>query len=80
LAEKGSVHFYVRAVPNAPQTKLLEVMEDESLKVAVAASAEKGEANKGLVKFLAGEFGVAKEYVEIVSGITSKHKLIRISN
>ncbi|MFH1670809.1 MAG: DUF167 domain-containing protein [Patescibacteria group bacterium] len=78
LAEKGSVRFYVRAVPNAPQTKVLEVMDDESVKIAVAAKPEKGKANRELVKFLAKEFGVNVGNIEIVSGKIARMKLISI--
>jgi len=77
LAEKGSIRFYVRAIPNAPQTKVLEVMDDESMKIAVRAPAEKGKANKELVKFLAKEFG---GNVEIVSGHSSRMKLVRVTS
>ncbi|MBU0766791.1 DUF167 domain-containing protein [Patescibacteria group bacterium] len=75
LKDKGSVQFYVRAVPNAPQTKVLEVMADESVKIAVAAQPEKGKANVELLKFLKKEFG---GNVEIVSGKVARMKLIRI--
>ncbi|MBU2214017.1 YggU family protein [Patescibacteria group bacterium] len=75
LAENGSVRFYVRAVPNAPQTKVIEVMSDESVKIAVAVPAEKGKANRELVKFLKKEFG---GNVDIVSGQSSRIKLIRV--
>jgi uncharacterized protein len=75
LAEKGSVQFYVRAVPNAPKSKVLEVMADESVKIAVAAVPEKGKANVELLKFLKKEFG---QTVCIVSGASSRMKLIRV--
>ena len=75
--EKGSVQFYVRAVPGAPQTKVLAVLDDESVKIAVAAPPEKGKANRELVKFLAEEFGGS---VKIVSGQGARMKLVRVSN
>lgn len=78
LQAKGSIRFAVRARPNAPETKLLEVMDDESLKIAIKAPAEDGKANAELIKFLAKEFGVPQANVKIVGGTTSRHKLVAI--
>lgn len=80
LANTNSVRFTVRAVPNAPKTKVLEVMDDESVKIAVGAPAEKGKANKELIKFLANEFSAEKSSVTILSGETGRMKIIKISN
>ncbi len=78
LANSDSVRFTVRAVPNAPKSKILEVMDDESVKIAVSAPAEKGKANKELIKFLANEFDVKKSDVSILSGETGRMKIIKI--
>jgi len=78
LAECGSVQFTVRAVPGAAKTRVMEIMDDESVKIAIAAPPEKGKANIELIRFLAKEFGVAKENVEIVAGKTARVKLIRV--
>jgi len=79
LADKGSVRFYVRAKPSAASTKVVSVMDDESIKVDIAAPPEDGKANRELVSYLAKEFGVPKANVEIVSGATARQKLIRIT-
>ena len=78
LAEQGRVDFIVRARPSASQTKAVEQLEDQSIKIAIAAAPENGKANIELVSFLANEFGVPKTQVELVSGHTSKVKHIRI--
>ncbi len=80
LLEKGRVDFTVRARPSAPATKVLDVLEDESVKIAIAAAPEGGKANAELVKFLAGEFGVRREQVTLLAGHASKLKLVRIRN
>ena len=79
LKEKGSVSFYARATPGASKTKVVEVMDDESIKITISAPAEKGKANEKLISFIASEFDVNKSQVEIVSGKTARMKLIRIS-
>ncbi|MFA7681977.1 MAG: DUF167 domain-containing protein [Candidatus Peribacteraceae bacterium] len=78
LRREGTVQFTVRAVPGAAKTRIMEVMDDESVKIAVAAPPEKGKANAELIKFLAKEFSVAKGNVEIVAGKTARVKLVRV--
>ena len=73
------VRFYVRARANTSRTKAVELMDDESIKIDIAAPPEAGKANTVLIKYLAKEFSVSKENVEIVSGQTARHKLIRIT-
>jgi hypothetical protein len=53
-------------------------MEDGGLKIRLTAPPVDGAANEALVKFLADTFSVPKAQVEILSGHTSKNKIIRI--
>ena len=78
LAAKGTVQFYVRARPGVSKTQAMSVMDDESVKIDIAAPAEGGKANAELVRYLAEVFGVSKNQVMIVSGATARVKLIRI--
>jgi len=80
LANNGRVDFYVRVRASAPRTKVLEVLEDKSVKITVAAPPEGGKANAELLSFLAKEFQVPKAKVQLVSGQTSRVKLIRIGS
>lgn len=79
LAANGRVDFYVRVRASAPRTKVLEILADQSVKITVAAPPEGGKANAELLAFLAKEFGVQKQQVELVSGQTSRTKLIRVT-
>jgi len=38
-----------------------------------------GKANEALVKFLAASLGVRQRQVEIVAGVSSRHKVVRIT-
>lgn len=78
LAEKDTVQFYVRVRSGMAKTEVQSIMDDESIKIHVAAIAENGKANAELKRYLAQEFGVAKENVKMLSGATSRVKLIRI--
>ena len=55
------------------------VEPNAGLVVRTHARAHDGEANKAVVKLLAKHFGVAKSCVRIISGATSKHKTIEIT-
>jgi uncharacterized protein len=79
LAEKGQAYLRVKAIPGAPKTEIKGAMADGTIKIAVAAAAEKGKANQALVEFLAGEFGVPKASVKIISGAAARIKLVKIT-
>lgn len=80
FADNGSVSFYVRARPGMASTRAVEVMDDESIKIDIAAPAQAGKANVELIKYIAREFDVGKDQVSIVSGATARMKLVRVSH
>lgn len=79
LANNKEIYFNVKVVPGAPRTEMREEMIDGVIKVAVAAKPDKGEANQELITFLAKALGVRKYQVKIISGATSKNKLVKVS-
>ncbi|MBD3313487.1 YggU family protein [Candidatus Woesearchaeota archaeon] len=63
--------------PNSPKSEIIAVDEARNaLRVNIKAPPEKGKANKEVVKFFSK---LLKKKVEIVSGKTSKEKLLKIS-
>lgn len=78
LSLDDSVTFSVRVRPGAPKTKITGVMDDESIKIDVAAVPEDNKANVELIGFLAKEFGVQKKQVSIIGGIATRRKIVRI--
>lgn len=64
----------VRVKPNAKKTEILD--SGEEVRVAVAAQAEDNKANVELVKFLSR---LAGRRVKIVSGLTSKRKVVALA-
>lgn len=64
----------VRVIPNSDRSSI-QRKEDE-IKVKVTSPAEKGKANRKLLRILYQTFGTRD--IEIVSGKKSKRKLIRI--
>ncbi len=67
----------VRVVPRASKSEVVGEI-DGVLKVRISAPPVDGAANAELIKLLAKHFGVSKSSVEIVSGSTSKTKILRI--
>ena len=74
---ENSFSLRIRAVPNAKKTQIAGVIGD-ALKIKVQAVPEGGRANAELVAFLAELFGVPKRCVAVVSGETSRDKLLRV--
>ena len=74
---EGGIVFTVKVVPGSSRTVICGLF-DGMLKIKVSAVAEKGKANKCLVDFLAGQIGVKKKAVSIISGLTRPVKQIRV--
>ncbi len=54
-------------------------MHDGMIKIRIAAPAVENAANAALIDFVAEILGVAKRYVRVVSGGTSRRKVLEIS-
>lgn len=63
----------VRAQPGARRNALVGEQAG-ALKVAVTAKPDKGRANEAIAELLAEVLGLKRSQVELVSGMTSKHK------
>jgi hypothetical protein len=68
----------VRIQPRASKNETVR-LENGGLKIRLTAPPVDGAANEALVKFLADQFSVSKSQVEIISGHTSRDKIVRIS-
>jgi uncharacterized protein (TIGR00251 family) len=68
----------VRVRPGASRSRMTGTMADGSMKISVAALAEDGAANEELIRFLAKYYGVPKNSVKILSGMSSRRKIIQI--
>ena len=66
----------VKIVPGSSKNKIIGVYND-SLKITITAPPVEGKANKKCIAYLAKYFDVAKSKIEIISGQTSKNKLIK---
>ena len=67
----------VKIVPGSSKNKIVGVYSD-ALKISITAPPVEGKANKKCIAYLAKYFDAAKSKIEIISGQTSKNKLIKI--
>lgn len=67
--EKG---LRIRVRPRAQKTRVLQIREDGTVEIAVAAPPEKGKANKTLLRFLARILGIDVKNLRILPS-TQRH-------
>lgn len=65
--------------PRASKNEVCGV-QDNALKIRLTSPPVDGAANKLCREFLAGLFKVPKSAIEIISGETSRHKRVKISD
>ncbi len=73
-----SATLSIRIQPRASRNGIVR-MEDGGVKIRLTAPPVDGAANEALVRFLAEIFSVAKTQVDIVTGHTSRDKIVRIA-
>jgi uncharacterized protein len=73
----GDLLLDVRIQPRASANGFAEIL-GERIKLRVTAPPVDGKANKHMVDFLAGLFGVSRTQVSILSGETGRNKRILI--
>ncbi|MDD3647063.1 MAG: DUF167 domain-containing protein [Candidatus Dojkabacteria bacterium] len=67
----------IRVIPNSSKNQIVGWIDDETLKVKISAPAEKGKANKELLKFLTKELKTGRN-IFLVSGFKDRNKLIEL--
>ena len=72
------VTFAVRIVPRASRSEIAGEHEG-AFRIRIAAPPVEGAANRELIRLLAKKFKFPQGSVEIVSGETSKNKVVRIN-
>lgn len=68
----------VKVIPGAKTDGIAGWLGD-ALKVRVRAHAEKGKANKAVIKLLAAELGIPDSQIQIISGLTNPNKVLEIA-
>ncbi|MDX2031087.1 MAG: DUF167 domain-containing protein [Blastocatellia bacterium] len=80
ITEKGDgVSFAVRVQPRASRSGVAGEI-DGALKLRLAAPPVDGEANEELIRLLAKLLDVPRAYISLLSGATSKNKIVLVRN
>jgi uncharacterized protein (TIGR00251 family) len=74
---RNELIFKVKVEPRSSKSGIIGSYGD-ALKVKLTASPVEGKANKELTEILSKEFGIAKKNVEILSGHSSKNKIVKL--
>jgi uncharacterized protein len=72
----GDLVLILRVQPRAAHDRLL--LEGGRLRVRITAPPVDGAANAHLLRFLAGEFGVARSCASLVRGVAGRDKVVRL--
>lgn len=75
--KKGSA-LAVRVTPRASHNEVVELLDDGTIKVRIAAPPTDSEANETLIDFLSEILGVPRSRLDIVAGTTGRDKLISV--
>ena len=72
-----TVRLEVYVQPRASKTELAG-MHDGTIRIRIAAPAVENAANRALIDFIAQHLGIARRNVRIVSGSTSRRKVLEL--
>lgn len=75
--QKGSA-LAIRVTPRASRNEVVEILDDGTVRVRLAASPADEEANAALLEFLAEILGVPASKLDIVAGVMGRDKLVSI--
>ncbi len=75
--QKGSA-LAVRVTPRASRNEIVELMEDGTIRVRIAAPPTDSESNEALIDFLSEILGVPKSRLDIVAGSAGRDKLVAV--
>lgn len=76
ISENGILK--IKVIPNSPKTEFAWEMDDWTLKLKSRWVPEKWKVNSEIIKFLASNLEISKENIKIISGETSRQKMIKI--
>lgn len=67
----------IKVMPKSSREEIVE--ENGVIKAYVKAAPDKGKANKALIELVAEHYGVKKAAVSIISGETSRNKIVEVA-
>ncbi|HBR81154.1 TPA: YggU family protein [Candidatus Uhrbacteria bacterium] len=68
----------IHATPNAKKTEITGWLDDNTVKIKIAAPPREGKANEELIRFLAEYYKKPKSTIKIVRGLGTKIKQVEV--
>jgi uncharacterized protein len=76
--ENQSVTVKLQIIPASKLNKIIGYMDNGAIKIRIKAKPIEGRANLELINFLAEILEKRKSEIEIISGLSSRNKVVRI--
>jgi uncharacterized protein (TIGR00251 family) len=77
MTQEINTEIRVKLIPRSSRSRIVG-KEGETYKVKVNSPPVDGKANKELISFISKTLGISKGNIEIISGKTSRIKLLRL--
>jgi len=68
----------IRVIPRASRNEIVEILNDQTVKIRLVASPSEQETNQVLIAFLSEVLGVSSSQMEVVAGAKGRDKLVSI--
>lgn len=75
---KRGAALAIRVTPRARRNEIVEILDDQTIKIRLTAPPIEGKANEALIEFLAKVLGIPESRIDIVAGQTGRDKLVSI--
>ncbi|HOX61073.1 MAG TPA: DUF167 domain-containing protein [Candidatus Magasanikbacteria bacterium] len=66
----------IKITPRASRNEIVGQLPDGTLRIRVTAPPVDGEANEKLIELLSEEYKIPKRQIRIISGATTKNKVV----
>ncbi len=70
----------IRVAPNKPKSRIVDISEDNIIRIEVKSQPIEGKANQELIRFLSKILNLNKNQVIIMRGANSRNKLVKIDS
>lgn len=80
IQDHNPQYLRIKVLPKSAKNEVVDIMDDDTIKIRIKATPEKGKANKELISFLAKELKTSKDNLKIISGKSDQLKLVKISS
>ena len=80
LASNSPTYLRVKVIPKSTKTEIVEILDDETIKIRLNAAPEKGKANARVIELLSKHLNIPRYKIYLKSGHTSRDKIFVIED